>query len=184
VIGFVSSGLILVMLLYEIIMIYRLMGIQSRRREREARLMTGGAVAATIAHEIKQPLSGMIVSADAGTNFLARPVPDFEEAKEAFKQIVADGHRAGAIIATIQAAFKKEVRNRDLVNVNRLIEETLLIMREELRMHQITVEACLGEQLPQIMGDRIQLQQVLVNLIANAVESMATMQRVRIRPPT
>src|SRR4051794_11900269 len=104
-----SGCLILFFLLYEITMVYaRLTGaVRAQDREREARLMTGDAIAATIAHEVKQPLAGMVTSADAGLRFLNRALPDLDEAKEAFKQIVADGHRAGAVIGNIRALFKK-----------------------------------------------------------------------------
>jgi len=162
-------------LLYEITALYaQLVGaVRAQRREREARLMTGDAVAATIAHEVKQPLSAMITSADAGFRFIDRSMPDLGEAKEAFKQIIADGHRAGAVIGGIRTMFKSEGRNRASLDLNNLIEETLALVREDLQKHRILVEAQLDQHLPQITGDRIQLQQVLVNLITNAIESMS-----------
>ena len=96
--GFLSSSLVLIVLLYEIETLYaRLLGaVLAQRREREARLMTGDAVAASIAHEVKQPLTAMITSADAGFRFLDRSTPNLDRAKEAFKRIAADGHRAGS----------------------------------------------------------------------------------------
>jgi C4-dicarboxylate-specific signal transduction histidine kinase len=150
-----------------------LRAVRAQRHEREARLMTGDAVAATIAHEVKQPLSGMITSADAGLRFLDRSTPDLDEAKEAFKQIVADGHRAGAVIESIRAFFKKDDRKRTSVDLNDLIGKTLALVREDLEKHRIRVEAELDERVPEVTGDRIQLQQVLVNLITNAIDSMA-----------
>jgi signal transduction histidine kinase len=105
--GLVSGSLVLFVLLYEITMLYAqlLRAVLAQRREREARLMTGDAVAATIVHEVKQPLSGMITNADAGLRWLDRPTPDLDEAKAAFKQIAAAGHRAAATLATaIRAA--------------------------------------------------------------------------------
>ena len=102
--GFLSGSLVLFVLLYEITTLYAqlLRAVFAQRREREARLMTGDAVAATIAHEVKQPLSGMITNADAGLRWLDRAMPDLDEAKAAFKQIVADGHRAAAVIESIR----------------------------------------------------------------------------------
>ena len=175
VIGIVSSSLVLIVLLYEITTLYArlLRAVRAHRHEREARLMTGDAVAATIAHEVKQPLSGMITSADAGLRFLDRSKPDLDEAKEAFKQIVADGHRAGEVIESIRAFFKKDDRKRASVDLNDLIGKTLALVREDLVKHRIQVEAELDEEVPQVTGDRIQLQQVLVNLITNAIDSMA-----------
>ena len=177
-----SSGLVLVVLLYEITTLYgRLIGaIDAQRRERAVRLMTGDAVAATIAHEVKQPLSGMITRADAGLRFLNRSMPDLDEAKEAFKQISADGHRAGAVIGSIRTLFKKEDRNRASLDLNDLIGETLAAVQEDLNKHKIRVNAELDEHLPQITGDRILLQQVLVNLITNAIDSMADVDGSRV----
>jgi signal transduction histidine kinase len=110
----VSSSLLLFVLLYEITILYAqlLRAVLAQRQEREARLMTGNAVAATIAHEVKQPLSGMIMNADAGLNWLDRATPDLDRAKASFKLIAADGHRAGAVIESIRAIFKKDARSR------------------------------------------------------------------------
>jgi C4-dicarboxylate-specific signal transduction histidine kinase len=173
--GLLSGSLILFVLLHEITKVYaRLIGaIRGQSRERDARLITGDAVAAAIAHEVKQPLSGMITSADAGLRFLNRSIPDFDEAKDAFKQIVADGHRAAAVIGGIRALFKQESRSRVSLDLNKLIHATLALTEESLEKHRIQVIVKLDEQLPQVAGDQIQLQQVLVNLITNAIESMA-----------
>lgn len=110
--GLLSSSVVLVVLLYEISALYaQLVGaVRAQRREREARLMTGDAVAATIAHEVKQPLAGMITRADAGLRFLNRTIPDLDEAKEAFKHIAADGHRAGAVIGSIRMPSEPQTR--------------------------------------------------------------------------
>jgi signal transduction histidine kinase len=142
--------------------------------------MTGDAVAATIAHEVKQPLTGMITNADAGLRWLDRAMPDLDEAKAAFKQIVADGHRAGAVIGSIRAIFKKDARNRTSLDVNDLIGEALALVRDDLQKHRILVRAEPNEQLPQVIGDRIQLQQVLLNLITNAIDSMAAKDEPRV----
>ena len=154
--------------------------VQAQRREREARLATGDTVAAAIAHEIKQPLSGMITNAGAGLRFLDNATPNLGEVKDALKQIVADGHRAGAVIGSIRKVFQKKERNRDSFDLNDLIGETLNLVREELEKHHILVQAQLGERLPSVMGDRILLQQVLVNLITNAIDSMATVDGPKI----
>jgi signal transduction histidine kinase len=182
VIGFISSSLVLVVMLYEITTLYaRLLGaVRGQRHEREARLVTGDAVAAAIAHEVKQPLSGMVTSADAGLRYLNRSMPDLDEAKEAFRQIVAGGHRAGAVIDSIRTIFKKEDRHRAPLDLNNLIGETLPLVREDLEKHRIRIEIELEERLPLVTGDRIQLQQVLVNLITNAIDSMAAVGGVRV----
>jgi signal transduction histidine kinase len=180
--GLVSGSLVLFVLLYEITILYAqlLRSVLAQRSEREARLMTGDAVAATIAHEIKQPLSAMITNADAGLRWLDRPTPDLDQAKASFKLIVADGHRAGAVIESIRAIFRKDARNKTSLDINDLIGEALALTRGDLQRHRILVQAEPNAQLPQVRGDRIQLQQVLLNLITNAIDSMAAKDGARV----
>jgi signal transduction histidine kinase len=170
-----SSSLVLIFLLYEITTLYgRLLGaLLDQRRERDARLMTGDAVAATMAHEFRQPLSAMIMRAETGLRWLDRPLPDLDKAKGALRQIGADGHRAEAVIESIRASLKQQNQVRALLDVNHLIAEALALMRDDLRNHRILLQAEPNSRLPPVMGDRIQLQQVLVNLIANAIDAMA-----------
>ncbi|MEA3118295.1 MAG: hypothetical protein QOI13_1565 [Paraburkholderia sp.] len=177
-----SDSLVLFVLLYEITKLYAqlLRAVFAQRREREARLLTGDAVTATIAHEVKQPLSGMVTNADAGLRWLDRPSPDLDEAKAAFKQIVADGRRAAAVIERVRAIFKKSDPNKAAFDINGLIGETLAFARGDLMNHRILVRAELNDNLPQVIADRIQLRQVLVNLIANAIDSMAAAEEPRI----
>jgi signal transduction histidine kinase len=139
--GLLSSSLVLFVLLYEISTLYvqLLRAVFAQRREREARLITGEAVAATIAHEVKQPLSGMITNADAGLRWLERAMPDLDEAKASFVQIAADGHRAAAVIGSIRAIFKNDVRNRTSLDVNDVIGEALALVHGDLQKHRILV---------------------------------------------
>jgi len=182
VIGFLASGLVLVVLLYEITTLYaRLLGaVLAQRREREARLITGDAVAASIAHEMRQPLTAMVTTADAGLRFLDRSIPNLDKAKEAFRHIVADGHRAGAVVRNIRANFQSDVGDRTSFNLNELIQETLALGRADLQKHQIVVQAEPNKQLPEVTGNRVQLEQVLLNLIMNAVDAMAAKDEPRI----
>jgi signal transduction histidine kinase len=122
----------------------------------------------------------MITNADAGLRWLDRSTPDLDEAKAAFEQIVADGHRAGAVIESIRAIFKKDAGNRTSLDINELIGEALAVTRGDLQRHRILVQAEPNAQLPQVRGDRIQLQQVLLNLITNAIDSMAAKDGARI----
>jgi signal transduction histidine kinase len=134
VLAFLSSSLVLIVLLYEITTLYArlLQAVIAQRREREARLMTGDLVAVAIAHEVRQPLSAIITNADAGLRFLSRAMPDLDEAKAAFKQIVADGHRAGKVIGSIRTLFKTKDPDRASLDLNDLIGETLALVREDL----------------------------------------------------
>jgi signal transduction histidine kinase len=170
-----SGSLILFVLLYENTIIYaRLIGaVRAQSRERGARLITGDAVAATIAHEIKQPLYAIITRAETGLRWLDRPTPELDRAKQQFAEVAADGRRAVAVMDGIRANFKKDLRIRTWLDVNMLIEETLTLVHGELQQHRILVHAQSHAELPQIMVDRIQLQQVLLNLITNAIEAMA-----------
>lgn len=171
----ISGGLLLFVLLYEITALYGqlLRTILAQRREREARLMTGDAVAAAMAHEIKQPLSAMMGNADAAVLWLDRSMPDIDKAKAALKRVAANGARAGAVIGSIRAMFKSDTRNRTSLDINELINEVLVLLRNDLQKHRVAVQTDLSPQLPQVIGDRIQLQQVLLNLITNAINSMA-----------
>jgi signal transduction histidine kinase len=177
-----ASGLVLLVLLYEITTLYsRLVGaVRAQNREREARLMTGDAVAASIAHEVRQPLTAMVTTADAGLRFLDRSIPNLDRAKEAFKRIVADGHRAGEVVGSIRANFRNDVRTRTSLDINELIREVLTLERGDLQRHGILVQAEPNEQLPDVQGNRIQLQQVLVNLITNAIHAMAAKDEPRV----
>jgi len=180
--GVLSGSLVLFVLLYEITTLYArlLRAVGAQRREREARLMTGDTVSASIAHEIKQPLSAVILNAAAGLRWLDRTTPDLDEAKTSFKQINFEGHRAAAIVDGIRAIFKKDAGNRTSLDINDLIGEALALTRDDLERHRIVVQAERNARVPKVSGDRIQLQQVLLNLISNAIDSMAAKDGSRV----
>lgn len=182
VVGFLSSSLVLIILLYEITTLYaRLLdAVLGQRREREARLMTGDAVAATIAHEMRQPLTAMVTTADAGMRFLDRPDPNVDKAKVAFKRIVADGHRAGDLVGEIRANFKSNVRDRTTVDLHDVVREALELGAVELQRHGVLVQWQPGPQVPMVRGNRVQLQQVLLNLFMNAVDAMTARNDPRV----
>jgi signal transduction histidine kinase len=154
--------------------------VEGRRRERDARLLTGDAVAATIAHELKQPLTAMITRSYAGLRWLDRGPPDLDKAMAGFRQIADDGHRAAAVLNRIRASFRHDARVRAPLDVNGLIEEAVALLQDELKSHRIAVQLALHERLLGVMGDRIQLQQVVLNLLTNAMEAMATVDDPRV----
>jgi signal transduction histidine kinase len=181
-IAFISSTLVLILLLCEITNMYERLinAIDAQRREREARIATGDAVAAMIAHEVKQPLTAMINRAQTSFLWLDRATPEIEKAKSAIKLIASDGHRAGAIIDTIRANFQKDMRTRVPCDVNDLVSETISFVRGDLQRHQIGVQIAPHSTKPIVVGDRVQLQQLLLNLINNAIDAMAEKHEPRI----
>jgi signal transduction histidine kinase len=182
VLGFVSSILVLFVLLGEITTLYAqlLSAVLAQRREREARLMTGDAVSASIAHEIKQPLTAIIASANAGLNWLDHVEPDLDNVRNALRRVVTSGHSADGIIENIRTHFKVGARTHTSLDIGDVIREALAFVRDKLQADRIVVKADLNERLPRIRGEPIQLQQVLVNLIANAIDAMATKQGERV----
>jgi C4-dicarboxylate-specific signal transduction histidine kinase len=177
-----SSILVLFVLLGEITTLYAqlLSAVLAKRREREARLMTGDAVSASIAHEIKQPLTAIIASANAGLNWLDRVEPDLDKVRNALRRVVTSAHSADLMIENMRAHFKMGTRSCTSLDIGDVIQEALVIVRDKLQAHRVAVQADLGERLPRIRGERSQLQQVLVNLMTNAIDSMAATNRERV----
>ena len=130
--------------------------------ERMSRLTTLGELTTSIAHEVSQPLGAMVASAGACARWLAAEPPAMAEARSALDNIVADGKRAREVIARIRALTKRQVPRMDLLDLNRKIREVLAFTEQELRSHDIVLETRLDSTLPGVMGDRVQLQQVLL----------------------
>jgi C4-dicarboxylate-specific signal transduction histidine kinase len=138
------------------------------------RLATAGVLLASIAHEINQPLTGIVIQAGAARQWLAWREPNIEKARDALGQIERDGLRAGEIIQTLRGMFKKETQARNLIDINKLIFTVLAIVRPELQKHGVELRTELDESVPTLEGDRVQLQQVVLNLVMNAIEAMQT----------
>ena len=137
------------------------------------RVATLGEMTASIAHEINQPLAAVVNNASACMRWLAGPTPNLEEARHSAALITADGHRAGEIISRIRALAKKAPPRRDRVNINETILEVIALTRSEVHRNRVSLQTRLSSDLPLILGDRIQLQQVILNLIINAIEAMS-----------
>src|SRR5262249_52271113 len=129
---------------------------------------------ASIVHEINQPLAAMVMNAGTGLRWLAKNTPNVEKAAHALKNIVGDGNRASQVVVTLRAMFKKETSNRTFVDINDAIREVLTLLRIELEEHEVLTKAALKEGLPGVMADRVQLQQVIFNLVTNAIEAMSS----------
>jgi PAS domain S-box-containing protein len=142
---------------------------------RVARLTTVGATAASIAHEINQPLALIVANGNAGLRWLIRSEPNQEEARSAFERIVKEGHRAGEIIGGIRAMFRRDSTKRAPVAVNEFVCDVLATSLGEIKNRNISLALQLFDDLPPVQADRVQLQQVLANLIANAIDSMSSM---------
>jgi PAS domain S-box-containing protein len=149
--------------------------LQTIRRElaRVTHLTAMGTMAASIAHEIKQPLGAIVANGSAGMRWLRAAEPNLDEARAIFKRIVDDGHRAGDIIASVRAMFEKVQRVKTRVKLNDLIREVLALVQGDLKRQGVALYRDLHQDLPEVMGDRVQLQQVVINLITNAIEAMS-----------
>jgi len=134
------------------------------------RVATLGEMTASIAHEINQPLAAVVNNATACVHWLA--AQNLEEARQSAEFVIADGHRAGEIIGRIRALAEKAPSRKDWVDVNETILEVIALARSEVQSNGVSLRTQLGDELPLILGDRIQLQQVILNLMINAIEAM------------
>jgi signal transduction histidine kinase len=138
------------------------------------RVTTLGELTASIAHELNQPLLGIVTNADTCLRLLAEDPPDLDGARDTARCTLRDGDRAAAVITRLRALFKKKGAGTETFDVNEAIQEVLVLMRSELNKSRIALQTELGSDVPLIMGDRVQLQQVILNLILNACEAMSS----------
>jgi PAS domain S-box-containing protein len=146
---------------------------------RVSRVTTMGELTASLAHEVNQPIAAAVTNASACVRWLAAGPPDLEEARAAARRSVKDGTRAAEIISRIRLLFKKGTPQRELVDVNEVIREMIALLRSEATRYSISVGTELSSNLPQILGDRVQLQQVLMNLIMNSIDAMKDVDGAR-----
>jgi C4-dicarboxylate-specific signal transduction histidine kinase len=146
---------------------------------RVSRVTTMGELTASLAHEVNQPIAAAVTNANTCLRWLTRDHPDVEEAREAASRIVKDATRAAGIISRVRLLFKKSTPQRELVDVNEAIREMIVLLRSEAARCNVTVRTELAADLPRIMGDRVQLQQVLMNLIVNSIDAMKEVDDAR-----
>jgi C4-dicarboxylate-specific signal transduction histidine kinase len=136
------------------------------------RVTTMGELTASLAHEVNQPIAAAVTNANTCLRWLAGGNPNLEEARAAAMRIAKDGTRAAEIINRIRLLFKKGTPQRELVDINEVIREMIGFLRSEAARHNILVGTELATDLPQFMGDRVQLQQVMMNLMTNGIDAM------------
>ena len=136
------------------------------------RVTTLGELAVSIAHEVNQPLAGVIANAEAGLRWLDRGTPDLDAARRSLEWIIDDGSRATEVIRRVRALANKTEIEKVPLDVNDLVREVIALVQRELTSHRVSLQMDLGKPMPMILGDRIQLQQVIINLVMNGIEAM------------
>jgi signal transduction histidine kinase len=138
------------------------------------------ALVGAIGHEVNQPLASIVTNAGAALRWLGRPVPDHDETRAALERIAAEGHRAAEVIDGMRTLLRSGLRTRAAVDISRLARECLAAVGEEAQFARVSVRAELAEDLPPIAGDRGQLRQALVNLLANGIDAMRSVAEPRV----
>jgi C4-dicarboxylate-specific signal transduction histidine kinase len=138
-----------------------------------SRVMTLGELTASIAHEVNQPLAAVVTNAQAGRRWLALETPRLDEAQAAVERIIRDGNRASEVIQRIRALAKKTEPQMVPLDINNSIRESISLEQREVLSHGVSLRTALASALPPVLGDRVQLQQVVINLVMNALEAMA-----------
>ena len=146
---------------------------------RVARVTTLGELTAAIAHEVNQPLTGLVSSGNACLRWLSGEAPDLEAARRSIERMIRDGSRAGEVIGRIRAMVTKSKPQRDSLNINDAIMEVLALLQTEIRRNDISPYTELSNDLSLVWGDRVQLQQVILNLVMNAIEAMSGISQTR-----
>ena len=138
------------------------------------RITTLGQLSASIAHEVSQPLVGIVTNGDASLRWLERDVPEIEEARQAVRRIISDADRAGNVIRRIRDLAKNVTPEMTRLDINEVIGDAILLVQRQALGHRATLQSDLATGLPEVFGDRVQLQQVIINLLINGLEAMAT----------
>jgi len=144
-----------------------------------SRVTTMGELTASLAHEVNQPITAAVTDANACLRWLTRDSPDVEEARAAAARIVKDAMRAADIVSRIRLLFKKSTPPRELVDLNEVIREMVVLLRGEATRYSVSIRTELAPDPPLVMGDRVQLQQVMMNLMMNGTDAMKTVDGTR-----
>jgi C4-dicarboxylate-specific signal transduction histidine kinase len=144
-----------------------------------ARVSMLGELAASIAHEVNQPLAAIVINGDVGLRLLDRPEPDLAEVRELTKCVVNDARRAADVIARVRTMATRQAPEKTLLSVDEVIREALLFLRHEVQSHGLMITHHPNPTAPKALGDRTELQQVFVNLTVNAIQAMAQMEAMR-----
>jgi signal transduction histidine kinase/PAS domain-containing protein len=139
---------------------------------RVSRMTTMGELTASLAHEVNQPIAAAITDANTCLRWLAGDIPNLEEAREAAMRVVKDNRRAAEIISRIRLLFRKGAPERELVDINEVVREMIVLLRSELAQYSILIRTDLAGNCPRVLADRVQLQQVLMNLIMNSIDAL------------
>ncbi len=171
----IGSCMVLIVLLVETTMLYTRLAsaMLLQRRERAHRVMSVDEATAAIAHEIKQPLGAMSLNCDAALECLKATPLDLEELRSCLTDVKNENSRANEIVMGVRALFKTAAGQRTMVEINRLVREVLRMVENDLRVHGVSVSTEFQEDVPQVRADPIQLQQVILNLVKNAVDAIA-----------
>ncbi|WP_201159355.1 ATP-binding protein [Rhodoplanes elegans] len=180
--GLAAASIVLLVLLSETTTVHLRLAraVAAERRARQDRLTAMEALSASIAHEINQPLASMVTNADAGLRWLGKAEPRLDMVDAALRRIVADGHRANKVVVGIRTMFMTGAQEREPLDLNALLRETVRGAGSEARAAGIAIEVQLDPALPPVIGNALQLRQVVGNLIENAIDAMtATAGRER-----
>jgi signal transduction histidine kinase len=138
------------------------------------RVTAMGELTAAIVHEVNQPIAGVVANADAAMRWLVAQPPDLEEARQALESIVEDGKRTSEIVSRVRSLARKVAPRRELLDINQVIRDVIALTRSQVQRNDVALFTQLAGDVAPVLGDRVQLQQVILNLILNAVEAMAS----------
>jgi signal transduction histidine kinase len=176
--GLINCGISLLAIAATTFLVLRIESVELAAQEAKAqlahiaRVTTLGELTASIAHEVNQPLTATVINANASLHFLAAQPPNLEEARQAIECIAKDASRASDVVARVRGLAKRTPPQKEMLNINKTVHETILLTASEIQNNHVLLRTQFSDDLPLISGDRVQLQQVILNLMLNAIEAM------------